>query len=67
MKRENYWSDPDSFSRTLVQRLQGMGQSLTLQECTKKQATVMDVETSCGFQPFTTHNSVNYTIGTDGW
>ncbi len=48
-------------------RLQGMGQSLMLQECTKKETTVTAVETTCGFQPLITYNSINYTIGTDGW
>ena len=48
-------------------RLHGMGQALLLQECEKKEANVTAIETSCGFQPFTTYNSINYTIGIDGW
>jgi hypothetical protein len=48
-------------------RLQGLGQSLLLQECEKKQVTVGAIETKCGFQPYTVYKNNNYTIGTDGW
>ena len=48
-------------------RLQGLGQSLLLQECTKQRLNITAIETSCGFQPFTIYNGINYTIGTDGW
>ena len=48
-------------------RLQGLGQSLLLQECDKKQVVVTAKETKCGYQPITTYNNKNFTIGTDGW
>ena len=48
-------------------RLQDLGQSLLLQECRKPRLNISAVETSCGFQPFTVFNNLNYTIGTDGW
>ena len=33
-------------------RLQGLGQTLLLQQCQKKRVNVTAVETKCGFQPF---------------
>jgi hypothetical protein len=48
-------------------RLQGLGQSLLLQECDKKQVVVTAKETKCGYQPITTYKNKNFTIGTDGW
>jgi len=48
-------------------RLQGLGQSLLLQECVKQKVTVSAKETKCGFQPFTVYKNNNYTIGMDGW
>ena len=47
-------------------RLQGLGQSLLLQECERVQVFVTARETKCGFQPLTVYNNKNYTIGTDG-
>jgi hypothetical protein len=48
-------------------RLQGLGQSLLLQECERVQVFVTATETRCGYQPLTIYNNKNYTIGTDGW
>jgi hypothetical protein len=48
-------------------RLQGLGQSLLLQECERVQVFVTATETKCGYQPLTIYNNKNYTIGTDGW
>jgi hypothetical protein len=46
-------------------RLQGLGQSLLLQECERVQVFVTATETRCGYQPLTIYNNKNYTIGTD--
>jgi hypothetical protein len=46
-------------------RIQGLGQSLLLQECDKKQVVVKANEIKCGYQPITTYNNKNFTIGTD--
>ena len=51
----------------LCSRLHGIGMSLLIQTCEKKQIVVTAKETKCGFQPFVVHNNKNYTIGTDGW
>jgi hypothetical protein len=48
-------------------RLQGIGQSLLLQECKTRRANITAVETNCGFQPFYAYKDENYTIGMDGW
>jgi hypothetical protein len=48
-------------------RLQGLGQSLLLQECEQVKVFVTAKETKCGYQPLTIYNNKNYTIGTDGW
>jgi hypothetical protein len=51
----------------ICSRIQGLGQSLLLQECERVQVFVTAQETKCGYQPFTVYNNKNYTIGTDGW
>ncbi|EFX63395.1 hypothetical protein DAPPUDRAFT_335519 [Daphnia pulex] len=48
-------------------RLQGLGESLLLQEFERVQVFVTAKETKFGYQPLTVYNNKNYTIGTDGW
>jgi hypothetical protein len=48
-------------------RIQGLGQTMLLQQCTVKTVVLTAIETQCGFQPFFTYASENYTLGMDGW
>jgi len=48
-------------------RIQGLGQTMILQQCAVKTVALTAIETECGFQPFFTYANENYTIGMDGW
>jgi hypothetical protein len=48
-------------------RIQGLGQTMLLQQCAVKTVVLTAIETQCGFQPFFTYASENYTVGMDGW
>ena len=47
-------------------RIQGLGQTMILQQCEVKTVALTEIETECGFQPFFTYANENYTIGMDG-
>ncbi|KAI9557148.1 hypothetical protein GHT06_016955 [Daphnia sinensis] len=51
----------------ICSRLQGSGQTLSLQQCEAKRIFVSAKETKCGYQPFFTYEDKNCTIGIDGW
>jgi hypothetical protein len=40
---------------------------MLLQQCETKTVAILAVETQCGFQPFFTYASANFTVGMDGW
>jgi hypothetical protein len=40
---------------------------MLLQQCEVKTVVLTAIETQCGFQPFFTYASENYTVGMDGW
>ncbi len=48
-------------------RIQGLGQNMLLQQCEVKTVVLTAIETQCGFHPFFTYASENYTVGMDGW
>ena len=48
-------------------RIQGLGQTMLLQQCAVKTVALTAIETQCGFQPFFTYANENYTVGMDGW
>ena len=47
-------------------RIQGIGQTMLLQQCAVKTVALSAIETECGFQPFFTYANGNYTVGMDG-
>ncbi|KAK4028115.1 hypothetical protein OUZ56_017293 [Daphnia magna] len=51
----------------IFSRLQGFGQTMTLQQCKAKRIFVSAKGSKCGFQPFFTYEDKNCTIGVDGW
>ena len=51
----------------ICSRIQGLGQTMLLQQCEIKTVSISAVETQCGFQPFFTYASANFTVGMDGW
>ncbi|KZS10100.1 Uncharacterized protein APZ42_025514 [Daphnia magna] len=51
----------------IFSRLQGFGQTMTLQQCKAKRIFVSAKGSRCGFQPFFTYEDKNCTIGVDGW
>jgi hypothetical protein len=51
----------------LCSRIQGLGQTMILQQCAVKTVALTAIETECGFQPFFTYATKNYTVGMDGW
>ena len=52
----------------ICSRLQGIGQTMILQECETKIITSLSAkETKCGFQPFFGYGEKNFTVGTDGY
>jgi hypothetical protein len=48
-------------------RIQGLGQTMLLQQCAVKTVALTAIETECGFQPFFKYANENYTVGMDGW
>jgi hypothetical protein len=40
---------------------------MLFQQCAVKTVVLTAIETQCGFQPFFTYASENYTVGMDGW
>ena len=48
-------------------RVQGLGQTMILQQCAIKTVALTAIETPCGFQPFFNYANENFTIGMDGW
>jgi hypothetical protein len=51
----------------ICSRIQGIGQTMILQQCAVKTVSLTAIETSCGFQPFFTYAENNFTVGMDGW
>ena len=48
-------------------RVQGLGQTMILQQCAIKTVALTAIETPCGFQPFFNYANENFTIGMDEW
>lgn len=48
-------------------RVQGLGQTMILQQCAIKKVALTAIETPCGFQPFFNYANENFTIGMHGW
>ena len=48
-------------------RIQGLGQTMLLQQCAVKTVALTAIETECGFQPFFKYANENFTVGMDGW
>jgi hypothetical protein len=52
----------------ICSRIQGIGQTMILQQCAVKTVSLTAIETSCGFQPLFTYAENNFTaVGMDGW
>jgi hypothetical protein len=51
----------------ICSRIQGIGQTMILQQCAIKTVSLTAIETSCGFQPFFAYAENNFTVGMDGW
>jgi hypothetical protein len=48
-------------------QIQGLGQTMLLQQCAVKTVALTAIETQCGVQPFFTYPNENYTVGMAGW